>query len=119
MTFRHAATLDELDPGSAIAVDLGADVETAIVRTTDDQLFAIWNECSHGMVALSEGEVEGCTLECWAHGSRFDLRTGQPIELPATQPVPIYPVRLDGTDIYVDIDNPITVGIDDPIYQEN
>ena len=41
------------------------------------------------------------------HGSRFDLRTGEPRELPATEPVPVYPVRIDGTDIYVDIDNPI------------
>ncbi len=107
MTFRPACTVSEIDPGSAISVDLGLDVETAIVRTLDDQVFAIWNECSHGMYALSEGEIDGCTLECFAHGSRFDLRTGTPLELPATRPVPVYPVRIDGDTVLVDIDNPI------------
>lgn len=107
MSFRHAAALAEIEPGSAIAVDLGGDTETAIVRTVDDQVFAISNVCSHAEVPLSEGDVEGCTLECYMHGSRFDLRTGQPLELPATEPVAVYPVRVDGPDIFVDIDNPI------------
>ncbi len=48
--------------------------------------------CSHADVSLSEGEVDGCTLECWLHGSRFDLRTGEPSGPPATTPVPVYPV---------------------------
>ncbi|HMQ37457.1 MAG TPA: non-heme iron oxygenase ferredoxin subunit [Micropruina sp.] len=118
MTFRHAAALDEIPLGTAIAVDLGGDAEVAVVNT-DEGIFAIRDVCSHAEVPLSEGEVEGCTLECYMHGSRFDLRTGAPLELPATEPVPVYPVRLDGTDIYVDIDNPIRAGIDNPIYQES
>lgn len=106
MTFRHAATIDEIPVGSAIAVDLGGDAEVAVVNT-DEGVFAIQDVCSHAEVPLSEGDVDGCTLECYMHGSRFDLRTGVPLELPATEPVSVYPVRLDGTDIYVDIDNPI------------
>ncbi len=66
------------------------------------EVFAIHDECSHAQIALSEGDVEDCTLECWLHGSRFDLRTGQPTGLPATVPVPIYPVRIDGDDVLVD-----------------
>ena len=38
--------------------------------------------CTHADVSLSEGEVDGCTLECWLHGSRFDLRTGKPVRPP-------------------------------------
>ncbi len=110
MTFRHAATLEEIPVGTAIPVDLGGDAEEVGVNTIEG-VFAIRDVCSHAEVPLSEGEVDGCTLECYMHGSRFDLRTGEPLELPATEPVPVYPVRLDGTDIYVDIDN--------PIYQEN
>jgi 3-phenylpropionate/trans-cinnamate dioxygenase ferredoxin subunit len=64
--------------------------------------------CSHGEVPLSDGDIDGCTLECYMHGSRFDLRTGLPLELPATMPVPVYPVRLDGESVFVDPDNPIT-----------
>ena len=49
--------------------------------------------CSHAAVALSEGDVEDCTVECWLHGSRFDLRTGKPTGLPATEPVRDLPRR--------------------------
>ena len=59
--------------------------------------------CSHAAVALSEGEVEGCTVECWLHGSRFDLRTGKPTGLPATEPVATFPVEVRGTEVYVDV----------------
>ncbi len=107
MTFRHACTVDEVAVGSVIAVDLGGDAEVAIVNTAEG-FFAIRDVCSHAEVPLSEGEVDGCTLECYMHGSRFDLRTGAPLELPATQPVPVYPVRVDGDAVYVDVDNPIT-----------
>ena len=73
-----------------------------------DEVFAVEDICSHAAVALSEGEVEDCTVECWLHGSRFDLRTGKPTGLPATEPVATFPVEVrdepDGTtDIYVDI----------------
>jgi nitrite reductase/ring-hydroxylating ferredoxin subunit len=67
----------------------------AVVRT-DEGVFAIEDRCSHADVALSDGEVEDCTIECWLHGSAFDLRTGAPRSLPATVPVPVYPVRVEG-----------------------
>ena len=65
-------------------------LDLALVREGDD-VFAIEDECSHAAVALSEGDVEGCTIECWMHGSRFDLRTGKPTGPPATEPVPVFP----------------------------
>lgn len=84
----------DLDMGSAMKVDVsGQDV--ALVRC-DEGIFAIGNRCSHADVDLSEGEVEGCALECWLHGSQFDLRTGKPLSLPALEPVPTYRVTLDG-----------------------
>jgi 3-phenylpropionate/trans-cinnamate dioxygenase ferredoxin subunit len=57
--------------------------------------------CSHAEVPLSEGEVYDHTVECWLHGSCFDLRTGQPTGPPATVPVPVYPVKIEGDDVYV------------------
>ncbi|MDH5279368.1 MAG: nitrite reductase (NAD(P)H) small subunit, partial [Actinomycetota bacterium] len=51
----------------------------------------------------SEGEVEDCTLECWLHGSRFDLRTGAALSLPATEPVPAYPVKLEDGKVLVSV----------------
>ena len=105
MSFVTVATLAELDDELPLAVDAG-DVPVAIVRH-EGELYAIHNECSHGHVELSEGDVEGCTIECYLHGSRFDLRTGKALSLPATQPVPVYPVQVVGDDIQVDADNPV------------
>ena len=100
MTFMRAASLTELDDEKPFAVEVDG-TEIALVRH-GAEVFAIHDECSHAQIALSEGDVEDCTLECWLHGSRFDLRTGQPTGLPATVPVPIYPVQIDGDDVLVD-----------------
>jgi 3-phenylpropionate/trans-cinnamate dioxygenase ferredoxin subunit len=75
------------------------------VRAEDGDYYAIGDVCSHGQVSLSEGEVDGLTLECWLHGSTFDLRTGTPTGLPAIRPVPTYPVTYDGEHVLVDIDS--------------
>lgn len=106
MTFTFAATLDELgDTPLAVEFD---DFDVALVRV-GDEIFAIRDECSHGNVALSQGDVhrDACAIECYLHGSRFDLRTGAALNLPATQPVPIYPCAIKDGTILVDIDNPI------------
>ena len=100
MTFRHAATLEEIPVGTAIPVDLGGDAEVAVVNTAEG-VFAIRDVCSHAEVPLSEGEVEGCTIECYMHGSRFDLRTGAPTGPPATVPIAVHTVRIEGDDVYV------------------
>ncbi|MER6975649.1 non-heme iron oxygenase ferredoxin subunit [Streptomyces carpinensis] len=70
---------------------------------TEKQVFAIYDVCSHSAVSLSEGEADGCTLECWLHGSRFDLRTGHPLDPPATRPVPVYPVQIEDGCVYAQI----------------
>lgn len=108
MSYRHACAASEIPVGSVLAIDLGGDVDIAVVNTAEG-FFAIEDRCSHADVALSEGDVDGCTLECLAHGSRFDLRTGKPLEPPAVAPVATYPVRADGTDIFIDTDNPIDI----------
>ena len=86
--------LDELKDGEARRFD-GPGYRVVVVRLGDD-VFAIGDECSHQDYSLSEGEVDpdDCTIECWKHGSTFDLRTGEPTTLPATQPVPVYLARV-------------------------
>ena len=93
----------ELDPGTARLFDVGTR-QIALVRIEDD-VYAIGDTCSHEDYSLSEGEVlvEECEIECWKHGSTFDLRTGEPQTLPATKPVPVYVVRLDGDDVMVEL----------------
>ena len=88
------ANLADLDPGEALDVVAGG-IDIAVVRAEDGGVHALEDLCSHAEVALSDGDVEGCTIECWKHGSQFDLVTGRPLQLPATQPVRVFPVRID------------------------
>jgi 3-phenylpropionate/trans-cinnamate dioxygenase ferredoxin subunit len=98
----RACALTDVADGEALGVEVAGE-PVAIVRTCGE-VFAIRDVCSHAEVPLSEGEIDGRTLECWLHGSRFDLRTGKPTGLPATEPVPVYPVKIEGDDVLVDID---------------
>lgn len=101
MALTRACALADLREGEALGVTVeGQDV--AVARQ-GDEVFAIEDLCSHAAVALSEGEVDDCTIECWLHGSRFDLRTGKPTSFPATEPVATFPVDVRGDDVYVDI----------------
>ncbi|UKA61196.1 non-heme iron oxygenase ferredoxin subunit [Arthrobacter sp. FW306-04-A] len=81
------------------------DYPVAIVKDSMGEIHAIGDTCSHADISLAEGEIEGCAIECWGHGSQFDLRTGQPLQLPAYDPVPVFAVTLDGDDVYVDVTN--------------
>ena len=101
MTFERALALADVPEDEAVGVSIGAQ-DVAVARH-GDEVFAVEDTCSHAAVALSEGEVDDCTVECWLHGSRFDLRTGKPTGLPATEPVATFPVDVRGTDIYIDI----------------
>ena len=102
--FVKATTVDSVEDGGAVRVVIDG-VPIAIVKS-DGEIYAIHDVCSHANVSLSEGEIDEQTIECWLHGSRFDLVTGQPTGLPATQPVPVYPVKIDGDDVLVDLANP-------------
>jgi 3-phenylpropionate/trans-cinnamate dioxygenase ferredoxin subunit len=79
--FVRACSVSDLKDGGVISVVLGGD-EIAIVKT-EGEVFAIRDWCSHAAVPLSEGDVDGYTIECWLHGSCFDLRTGT---LPSRKP---------------------------------
>jgi 3-phenylpropionate/trans-cinnamate dioxygenase ferredoxin component len=99
----RACALSDLSDNEPLAVELDGE-PVAIVRVSGGDVYAIRDVCSHAEVPLSEGEVDGCTIECWLHGSRFDLRTGKPTGMPATEPVPVYPVKIEGDDVLVAID---------------
>jgi 3-phenylpropionate/trans-cinnamate dioxygenase ferredoxin subunit len=96
--------LDDLAPCSVTRFDVDGRA-IAVVRI-DDDVYAIGDTCSHADVSLSEGELYCDTkeLECWKHGSTFDLETGQPNTLPATQPVRVYVARVVDGDIVIDME---------------
>ncbi len=77
-------------------------VAIAVVLDGKGAVHAIGDTCTHGEISLSDGFVEGETLECWAHGSAFSLLTGRPLNLPAYEPVPVFEVTIDGDDVIID-----------------
>jgi 3-phenylpropionate/trans-cinnamate dioxygenase ferredoxin subunit len=95
--------LAELVDGAALRVEL-AQVDVAVVRA-GDEVFAIEDLCSHAEFPLSEGEVDATSIECALHGSRFDLRTGQPSGPPATAPVTVFAVSIRDGDVFLDLEN--------------
>ncbi|USX52507.1 non-heme iron oxygenase ferredoxin subunit [Lentzea sp. HUAS12] len=92
------SSLDDRKPFAA-TVD---DVDVVLVRE-GERVHALADLCSHAAVSLSEGEVSRKGIECWLHGSCFDLETGKPSSPPATEPVDVYAVDIRDGDVFVDV----------------
>jgi 3-phenylpropionate/trans-cinnamate dioxygenase ferredoxin subunit len=92
--------LDELPTVGAAAAEVEGR-RIALVHTEDGEVYAIDELCTHANISLTEGDLVGCHIECWLHGSRFDVRTGEPDSPPATEPVAVHTVTIEGDDVYV------------------
>ncbi|MGW6449950.1 non-heme iron oxygenase ferredoxin subunit [Lentzea sp. NPDC055074] len=92
------SSLDDRKPFAA-TVD---DVDVVLVRE-GERVHALADLCSHAAVSLSEGEVTRKGIECWLHGSCFDLETGKPSSPPASEPVDVYAVDIRDGDVFVDV----------------
>jgi len=101
MASTQICAFDDLEPNQAVKVDIDG-IAIAVVRDSAGDVFAIGDTCTHGDISLSEGFVEGETLECWAHGSLFSLKTGKALTLPAYEPVPVYQVELVDGFVFID-----------------
>ena len=95
-------SVDEAKANEGQRFDVGGH-RVCLVRIGDD-FYAIGDRCSHEDYSLAEGEVfaDEREIECWKHGSTFSLETGEPQSLPATKPVPVYKVAIEGDDIVVE-----------------
>ena len=95
--------LQKLPRGRGVRVTIG-DHRIAMFRIGDD-VYAIGDRCSHAEASLAEGELWDTSVECPRHGSEFDLATGEPQALPATEPVPVYEVSVEDGTVYVEVEN--------------
>ena len=100
--------LSDLAPNTAMKVVVDG-TPIALVLDSAGEVHAIGDTCTHGDISLSEGFVEDDTLECWAHGSKFALKTGKPLTLPAYEPVPVYVVTITDGDVYIDPSDTVAV----------
>jgi 3-phenylpropionate/trans-cinnamate dioxygenase ferredoxin subunit len=93
----------EIEPGTAKRFDEGG-LAVCVVRIKDE-FYAIGDRCSHADYSLSEGDidVDECAIECWKHGSAFSLLDGEPQSLPATKPVPVFSVSVEGEEVAVSL----------------
>lgn len=95
----NIASLDELPEGRGMRVQVGP-LQLAVFRIGED-VYALGDQCSHAKASLSEGEVFDGEVECPRHGSPFDLKTGEPQTLPATAPVPVFPIEVRDGEVYL------------------
>lgn len=98
--------VSEVPEGEARRYEVdGRDI--AVANLGGGEFRAIDDICSHAHALLHEGEVDTDfeTIECPRHGSTFDLGSGQPRSLPATQPLRVYPVKVEDDEIRLEIDD--------------
>jgi len=98
------ARVDDLAEGTTkrVVVD-GAEV---LLCSVDGKIYAIEDVCTHDGGALDQGLLEGDRIMCPRHGAYFDVRTGAALTLPAVIPVRTYAVRVEGDEVFVDLDEP-------------
>lgn len=99
--FVKVAKTTDITPGRVKTVAAGG--RRIALCNVDGEFYAIDDVCTHDGGPLGQGELEDDEIECPRHGARFNVRTGAVVTLPAVLPVSTYPVRVEGTDIYVGI----------------
>jgi 3-phenylpropionate/trans-cinnamate dioxygenase ferredoxin subunit len=96
------ATTDEVGSEQAKVCSVG-DLRIAVCNV-EGQFYAIDDVCTHDGGPLDQGELFEYEIECPRHGARFDVRSGKALCLPAIFPVKTYPVRVDGSEVQVEVD---------------
>jgi nitrite reductase/ring-hydroxylating ferredoxin subunit len=82
---------------------LFGDLEIALARLEDGSWVAFDNNCTHEECPLHEGDLEGEQIVCPCHSSAFDVRTGEVLEGPAEDALPVYPVRIENGELQVEV----------------
>lgn len=100
MAWIRIAATSQLQDDEVMPIALG-ETQLALFRS-GGEFHVTDNVCTHQYALLSDGYVEDGCVECPLHQARFDLRTGEAMCAPATQPIRIYPVRVEGGDVLVD-----------------
>ncbi|MEV0643074.1 non-heme iron oxygenase ferredoxin subunit [Streptomyces sp. NPDC050619] len=100
-SYVRACALNEVPEEGVLAVVIEG-TQVAVVRS-GGEVHALKDNCSHSDVPLSDGEVYEGVIECWLHGSCFDLRTGKPDGNPATESIPVYDAKVEGDEVFVSL----------------
>jgi apoptosis-inducing factor 3 len=102
MAWQHAASLNSIRDGGVVGVDING--TPVALYHLHGEIFATHGICTHALALLSEGWVEDGKIECPLHQGQFDIRSGKALCAPLTQDLRTYAVRLEGDDIFVDLE---------------
>lgn len=101
--FQKVAQVGEIPLGTMKSVRINE--QRLVIAHTDDGFFAVADECSHDAAPISDGEIDDNEVVCERHGARFDLKTGAVTAPPAIVPIDTFPLKVDGDDILVQVED--------------
>ena len=97
--FVRVCAVEEIPEQGTFGVEVNG--TPMVIAKSDGEVYALDEFCTHEEVSLVDGEIYDHTVECWLHGSCFDLRSGKPTGPPATKPLATYQIRVEDGDVYV------------------
>lgn len=97
--YQKVAIVDEISPGGRKSIVF--DDRAVILFRIGDDFYAVEDVCSHDGQPLTDGRLDGNSIECPRHGARFDVRTGKPLCMPAVEPIEVFDIRIDGNDVLI------------------
>jgi len=99
--FQKVAKTSEIIDGEV--VPFYVDGVGIAICNINNNYYAFRDECSHQTFTLSDGDIEGDNIVCQYHGAEFNIKSGQAMCLPATDPIEVYELKVDGDDILVKV----------------
>ena len=102
MAFVKVANVEEIPTGRVKVIEL--EDEDIAVCNVDGEFYAVANVCTHDGGPLGDGFLHGDEIECPRHGARFSVRSGEVRVLPAIVPIPTFELKVEGDEIWVDVD---------------
>jgi len=99
--YTKVAKSGDVDEGEVAAFEMGG--QRVAVANVDAAFYAFGDICTHAQCSLAEGDLEGHTITCPCHGSQFDVTTGAVLNPPATEPVPVFPLRIEDDELQVEL----------------
>jgi 3-phenylpropionate/trans-cinnamate dioxygenase ferredoxin subunit len=102
MAYVKVAKVGDIPRGRVQVVEL--EDEDIAICNVDGEFYAVANLCTHDGGPLGDGFLHGDEIECPRHGARFSVRSGEVRVLPAIVPIPTYDLKVEGDEIWVDVD---------------
>lgn len=100
--FTPTIAIETLKPGEKTGYELNG--TKLMIANVGGNVYAVQKSCTHAETDLTEGNLEGCIIECPLHGAMFDITDGKVVSLPATAPLKTYPVKIENGMILIDTD---------------